>query len=447
MYSERRQFSFRTGFITAMILVLVSATGILGAETVNGITLEHITVQSDRNKTREPAVLRFLDMKEGDTFETVKQFQMEVEEQRQRLYNQRVFESVEADIIALGDGNYRVVFTIVDSFTLIPFPYVAYDSNYGLSLGLDITYDNAFGTMTDWYLGTYLTLGDDYNGNYGVQDYAITPVLESLKIGRQEFSIVLSQEYATNEIGEASAPSEYWTENSTFVAVGTSWEFHKNWYVGFRPMFRAQYGYKWYVVDPATSEEDRYTITWNQYVGPSRVDYMPHNFRKGYSARLVNNLSALGAAAPNSSDTEFRFTTDLTAEASVYYILGRRFNFYHRIEGYYLYNNENKYLGYNLRGVRDGTMTGNSGVFLQNSFGLDIVHWTGVFDFQIHPFFDIGYSAGGTADYTDELRYGFGADIYIFIDKVSNLTLRATIGFDPTRDFQSEILLETEYSY
>lgn len=435
--------------LVILALIYLMSISLLDAQnSFEGVEIEEILIHIDGKKTDETALAKFLDIKVGQKFPTEADLILHLLVQEQDLINERVFDdvSVKYSLTDVNPDKAIVNVRVKDSWTLIPIPYVSYNSNTGLKIGIETTYDNAFGSMTNWGLETDLTLGPDYNDKYTVKGFTINPTLNSLKIDDFRFSGGINMEYKTEVTGTPGGWSAYSSYYQTFLSFGASWEFRDDWYYAFTPELGFKYGYTWEAWD-SDSIEDRYSFIWNQTFGPARVNRVLNNFRRGYDLKLGNNLEALGSSLPDAYNTQFRFVTDLSLDGRIYYVPGKRFNFYHDVYGFIVYNDVYRDRGEYIRGVRDSTMTGSAGIFQQNSFGINVVHWKGILNLQIHPFFDYGYTWGGTAGTTDEFRYGFGADILLFIDRVSNLTLCATIGFDPTRNFTEEIIIGTGYSY
>jgi hypothetical protein len=441
-----------TGKTLRMVILtgifLVSAFVLDALDAPGNAIISRINIEIDGDKTSEIALRQFLDISEGQDFPTEADMNIRLLMQEQDLINERIFESVSVVYKVIPDmvGNYIVTVYVKDSWTFIPIPFVSYNSNTGLKIGVKTTYDNALGSMTNWSLDTDITLGPDYYSIYSVKGFTINPQLTGLKVGSLRYSGEFNQQYKTEETGDPGNWTEYKSFHQTFIAFGTSWEFSDDWYYSLFPALGFKYSYIWEIQDP-DSVEDRYNIVWNHSIGLSRVDHVRNNFRQGDDTRLGNNLKALGTSLPDAFDTHFRFVADVSFDSRIYYLLGEIFNFYHRLYTYYVYNDIYRGSGEYIRGVRDSTMTGSSGVFQQNSFGIDVVHVKGAFNLQIHPFFDYGYTWGGTAGTTAEFRYGFGADFLLFVDKAENLTLCTTVGFDPSRNFSEEIIIRTGFSY
>ena len=112
-------------------------------------------------------------------------------------------------------------------------------------------------------------------------------------------------------------------------------------------------------------------------------------------------------------------------------------------------------LGVGMRGIPDSTMDGNFVLYLNQTLGIRIWRWPGAFDFQIHPFFDIGLATGGTRDFRgwQDIRKSTGADILLFIEPVPSLSFRFSWGTDLDPDIawgeetKTEFIVRYAFSY
>ena len=55
---------------------------------------------------------------------------------------------------------HAVTVRVVDSPSFVPLPDISYDSNFGLVLSVQFHYDNAFGTMSNWFFDSYVCRGE-----------------------------------------------------------------------------------------------------------------------------------------------------------------------------------------------------------------------------------------------------------------------------------------------
>jgi hypothetical protein len=76
-------------------------------------------------------------------------------------------------------------------------------------------------------------------------------------------------------------------------------------------------------------------------------------------------------------------------------------------------------------------MSGDYGFVLNTTLGIRFWRLEGIWDAQIHPFFDIGLSVPESGFKSErDIRYGGGFDLVLFLDALPSLVARATIGVD-----------------
>lgn len=112
-------------------------------------------------------------------------------------------------------------------------------------------------------------------------------------------------------------------------------------------------------------------------------------------------------------------------------------------------------LGEPIRGIPDAAMDGSFALYLNQTLGIGLWQWKGVWDLQIHPWFDLALAHGGTRPFTtaNDIRRSLGADILLFIERVPNLVFRFSWGFDLdpavpwSRRSKREFIVQYSYSY
>ncbi|MDP3179628.1 MAG: hypothetical protein Q8M76_17100, partial [Spirochaetaceae bacterium] len=173
-------------FTLVAVLSLAPATAAFSQEAVQVIDSIEFRITG---ATTERALRTFLSidppLREGERFASPEALSAFLERKRRDLVNERVFKTVavsdEARETADGETRHAVSIEVVDAFSLFPLPYPSYDSNSGLLLGVETRYDNAFGTMTNWYLDAYLVLRPR-GGVDGVGKWRIHPRIGNLVV-------------------------------------------------------------------------------------------------------------------------------------------------------------------------------------------------------------------------------------------------------------------------
>ncbi len=440
-----------------MIIALFAGLGTVltaGESSGNIYRIRKITVDTHGGKTRTKALLKEMDLKEGDEFPNKESLEKALARQQQDLVNQRVFESAALSVKespekgTAGVKNVEISVDIMDSNTFYLIPYPKYSTNDGFRLGLKTFYDNAFGTMADFYLGTNITFKYFEDTEWENTAWTINPEINNVKIGRLDYDFGLLQQKSYSERKEGDTYLKRYKYYNTALNVSTTFHFGSDnkYYYSLNPSFGLNYAYK-----GIGYEEDRepFYFSFSHSLGYSRIDWFG-NFREGYSMSVYNALRY------TMKESDSKFTSTLGAHAKYLKILGPRLNFMTRGAVKGAINGDLDGLGSQLRGVEDSTMYGLFGMFWNMDLNIAVIKWKGVGEAQFQPFFDIGFSKRKGENFkTDkDLRYGSGADFILYLDKLKSLHARLTVGFDLSPGSPSfddwgkyEIVISSSLSY
>ena len=427
------------------LLILTLAGTALFAEEQH--IIDHFDITID-GVTRENALLREMDLKEGQVFASREEALQAVEEQKQELINTRVFNIVEMDLEELsreGDiSRYKANVFLDDTWTIIPFPYPKYDSNTGFRIGMKFFYDNALGSLNNFYLGMNLDLEFE-EGKLNPGNWTFNPQLNEVKIGDKEYNFGIMQQFSetTKKDSDGTVLEEYSYYNSEF-SVDTRFNLGNDYFYKISPSFGFNYGY-----DGDGYEEEAFYMTFGHSGGYSKVDWIK-NFREGYSLSAGNDISFKYLPAH-----ENKVTSSIDLDSRYYKILHKRLNYTNRAYGVFSFNDELTGLGDNIRGVENDTMYGIAGAFMSHDLTIGVIQWEGVGEAQFQPFFDMGVVKRENADFDrdEDFRYGAGADFILYLDAVNSLHARGTIAVDlsSSKSFSNldkyEIIITSSLSY
>ncbi len=164
-----RTVRIREKIISFCLFLAVCSMAALQAQEQAPLVIGEVVLDIE-GKTREHILLQELDLVPyEEQFATLDDLKRRAEERKQFLFNKRIFESVEADVLPTDDPSvYRVVFDIVDGSTFLPIPVGKYDSNYGAKLGVKLYDTNLFGLLSNLYIDTSIrqlnvTAVDEFN--------------------------------------------------------------------------------------------------------------------------------------------------------------------------------------------------------------------------------------------------------------------------------------------
>lgn len=420
--------------ISALFLFLALQTSLAAQTDEDGEDshiVKEIIVNVDGN-TSVSAVKAYIDIKEGDAFSTEEDVLYYLNRVEQDLINYRVFHTVETytEIINTIDGftYWRITVNVKDSWTILPIPYPKYDSNTGFRLGLKTFYNNAFGTMSDMYLGMGMTIGPNRtHGNWEVGEFNINPRWDNIRFGSILFSVGYLQSYEQQQFESEDPTKEFhYGYNRSEISIGSSVPFFRTSIsYGFTASFNMQYAYKNYL-KTRNYRESRFGFLWSHSLFIGNVDWI-ENFRTGQSASLGHGIGPVF----NPENGSFSLMNTISLTGAFYKPVGKRFNYYTRGSVFFVFNSQNSGIASQLRGIADNSMSGEWGFYLNNSFAFQFWRLEGVWDAQVHPFFDIGMASFyNEVDASKELRYSAGLDFVLYLDALPNLVARGMIGVD-----------------
>ena len=418
--------------LIALFLILPFAVAAEDVEVSHVVSEIVINVEGN---TKVPAIKKFIDIQENDKFPSEDELLRIAERERQDLVNYRVFHEVTMKAELIGEENGRVLWRITygvrDSWTILPIFYPKYDSNTGFRIGLKTFYDNAFGTMTDLYLGLGMNIGPNRStGEWEVGEWNINPRWEGIRIGSLLVSGSYLQAYEQQQFDSGVPSTEFhYGYNMSVISLKSSIPILDSGLdYGFSVAFNMKYGYRSYL-KTMNYRREPFSFGWIHSVSYGRVDWK-ENFRDGQLVSINHNIGLVA----DPTDRNYFIVNGLSLIGSFYRPFGTIFNYYGRAVAFVSFNSQRSGVAENLRGVANNAMSGDWGFYLNNSIGIQFWRLEGVWDAQVHPFFDIGLASPyGAKNLEQDLRFGAGLDFVLYLDILPNLVLRGMIGADLSR--------------
>ena len=442
--------SARSLKLAAIISLLLAAQAVFGAEKKQVIAELNYEISG---KTGEEALRRYVGLEIGDSFDSEEAFVAAVEDKKQILINYRVFDSVELErrILRQDDSTveWALTYAVVDAMTLTPIPYPKYSSSSGFRLAIRTDYYNAFGSMTDIELNTGINIQknevtdktelSEWNVTADWSGYRLNDWLK-LSFGFEES---LNQSKFTSGL---PATQYYFSYYKTTFSTKFQFDLPGKWSYFVKPFFDMRYGYE----DKASwGNMNREPLAFAATHGGSwgRVNWH-ENLRDGQSYSLQHTVKFIF----DSETGNRKVANEFDAVSTWYWEFGGLLDFYPRVGAFYIVNNQRSAVGSYLRGVDDSSMSGDWGVYCNATLAFQFWRLPGVWDAQIHPFFDIGI-AGDSSASTDinQLKYGAGVDLVLYLDALPTLVARGTIGLNLSDDISGwdklEIAVASYLSY
>ena len=395
------------------------------------VTITALTFQVENGRTSEKALRRFTAVTEGSRFDSIKAARAAVDRDIQELINLRVFRSVDAELKPAEGGhpNYSLTYRIVDAFTFIPIPLVLYSSNAG---GPQILYiqiwDNMFGSLINWFSIVNITLRDNKAGGVETGPWLFSPRISNIKTGPLNLSFGLRQERVESaRLSGLTRVSSYRYDLSALDAqLETRFGPNRRLYYTVGPLIELRYSYTDFINRGGfTRSPLSFGIKQSFFYDSTDVFF---NSRKGIRTGLTGTFRII------QTDGRWRPVFETFAEAGLYLAFDKRgrFSYYPRLALFSIFNDTAEKLGEPIRGIPDASMDGRFALYLNQTLGIGLWQWKGVWDLQLHPWFDLAFAAGGTRPFKspNDIRRALGADLLLFIERVPNLVFRFTWGFD-----------------
>ena len=409
------------------------------AQALFGADKSHVIKELDfdiTGGTRENALRSYVDLEVGDSFGSEEEFIAAIEDKRQILVNYRVFDSVELEKRMIRQDEttveWAVRYSVVDSWTFTPIPYPKYSTSSGFRLAVRTDYYNAFGSMTDIQLNTGINIQkNELSDKTELSEWNVTAEWANVRFNdwlkmTLGFEESLNQDKFTS--GEPSTQFFY-SFYKTTVSTDFQFDLPGKWSYHMKPYFDMRYSYK----DKAewgNFSEEPFAFAATHGGGWGRVNWH-ENLRDGQSYSLEHTLKFIFDT--NTGDR--KVVNEFDATSKWYWEFGEMFSFYPRVGAFYIVNNRRSGAGSYLRGIDDSLMSGDWGAYCNVSLAFQFWRLPGVWDAQVHPFFDIGI-AGDTSESTDidQLKYSAGVDLALYLDALPTLVARGTIGLNLSDD-------------
>jgi hypothetical protein len=431
------------GFVFSAFFLIGSASG--AAAQAERHVIRSLVFVID-GSTNERAIRDFTGLREALDFPSAAALATFLDRARRALVDDRVFRTVEiadeAGAPAEGRVEHRVTVRLVDSPTFAPLPNVSYDSNQGLILGVQWHYDNAFGTMTNWFLDSYVVTREE-NGSYGIGAWDLHPRIGYIMAGGLAWTLELELQREELRLWDLGSEIAAWDDYSASASIDTKLPLGGQWYYDMQPGFMGQFDTADRMGNGAYPK-DYSGPDYRQALGIGGVDWIG-NFRSGYDLRLEHFLQT------DVTPGGIGLSNEVSATALWYYPRSS-LNYYGRVRVQADFGRVPVDLGKWLRGIPDDSMSGVASAFLNQTLGIDLGLPRSILDIQVHPFFDLGTALPSARAWNPrtDIRTGAGADFLFFSDALPDIYIRCTFGLDlGTKNpfAQPEIIIDTTMSY
>ncbi len=236
-----------------------------------------------------------------------------------------------------------------------------------------------------------------------------------------------------------SATRYFYSYYQTTLGTTFSFDLPGRWSYKVKPYFDMRYAYE----DKAgwgNYNTEPFAFAASHGGGWGRVNWH-ENLRNGQNYSLEHTVKFIF-----DTDTgERKVANEFDAISKWYKTIGSMLDFYSRVGGFYIINNQRSGVGSYLRGIDDSLMSGDWGVYLNATLAFQFWRLPGIWDAQIHPFFDIGIADdSSTSTDINDLKYSAGVDLVLYLDALPTLVARGTIGLNLSDDISGWSKLEID---
>jgi len=436
----------RTSLSLLILSLTLLFTEVIQAQDSAGTyTISEISFDIDGN-TREQAIRNYLNLTDGalifDDYASMSSFATSLE---QKLLNLRVFESVEPDLRALdspaeGQKPYELRFRIKDSWTLFPLIVPTFDTNDELSLKWKINYANVAGTLMELNIDGDFGISQNLTNGLNVNYWTMETSLSNFFYKGVAYTGKWVQGYYRIMEKEGTTVKDFYTfDKSEFMLAG-NFDMGNGYFYELAPVFGLSYNYQ-DKLEGGSGDIEKEALSYGIYQrgGRNQVNWKG-NFLVGENWEgLLKSRIVPGKG----------FKAALFLSNRWYTILSPRLAFSNRVTGFTTLNDEQFKVGEYMRGVADFNLSGDNGLFINNTLSISLFNWTGIMETQIQPFMDFGIVNPAERDMNpqDDMRMSMGSDVVFFPAKITSVNLRFTFGLDlfgpGTLSDRFEMLLST----
>ncbi|MCG8452028.1 MAG: hypothetical protein MI717_02450 [Spirochaetales bacterium] len=398
------------------------------------ITIEQITTSIDGN-TRRAWLLNELQIHEGKEFESQQKLEHFFNARAIDLDKRRLFREFNWTVTWSSPTKAQISIEILDSFTFLPRPIISYSSNLGLTLGANLVYLNAYGSLMDQALWGY----------WSPSEYRVGTRLSNVVAGPFRLNLIVDQFDFLTRYGDPTGeiPVQYRStlthvslRSSIPLAPGSPWEFYLepqvNWRYNYRNYENESGLNRQQVAHPGFSFGIIGGFEWDRL-------HWQGNQRNGWHLELNNENDFYIQSGGQDIVLDFEVLGFLPVTPWL--------ELSGRIASFYAPSGLRTDAGDRLRGVVDYMTYGTLGVYttFQTAFRvLDIDRWG---ELQLRPFVDVGYVSSPEWSHGPESwEYCVGASAIIFIDILPSLALNVDFGWDFKRN-RSETIIGTAHFF
>lgn len=439
------------------VLLLLTLSGALAAQSeVPGVPVLVERIEwniADRDRwragiTREPALRKYFDIKEGEFFDSTGKLEQKVALTVKSLNLKNIYKEIDYEITYRDRDEFfdmglpreyggallaHITVSVQDSFSLYLLPYYLYDSNLGSIWGGNFKYNNAFGSLTNLQVQGYL--GDD--------NWKIGGVWENVFLGGLRGDVSLfSVQNKVKRVNDRDETVLHYTYSVLDLFLHLEFPLERGFSLSLEPGAYLPFHFRLRSYDPdyGRREFDNLEIITSGYArlgGHYTNLFWEEQFRRGVKGDLL-----FSAEGPGEDES---LTLSLDGSVSLFYRTPLSFvGMGHQLKGFYLFNGLREGAADSIRGILDHLMYGEGGIFLNNNLDIRAFKIPPVLDVHVYPLLDLGYVYNSRTPFDPhDFRMTAGFGIVLFPLFLQSLQLNLEIGYDLDDRSKSELTMQS----
>jgi len=414
-------------FTTVLLAAILARAG---AEPVYQVISDTYTITG---RTRQSVIKAIIGPAEGREFASVEEINSFTTLRQKKLDNLRSFKSSSVSA-SFGTEEAGVVpvsleTAITDGTAFVPIPYLFYNSNEGFMAGLVANAPNVLGTLQNltamdcmprppddrdrlqWTDPNFMLVVNWSNIRLDPAIFQITAMAMRMNRKIEDLGILRNKFHAIAFTGIVSAEIPVTGILSSKTTLKYSWSpDHTIDYITDESLL------PWGPIDSVLGAETGFVI--NSF-------HWEKNFRSGWKAEALGGIEY---TRPSLAADHTSYTGE--AELAGFYLATQRFNPQARISAFGRTGNPVLDVGRKIRGIRNGELRGNAGVFLNTGVQIFLAR-IGPVELHLVPCFDAVWLYTDNAE-TRQNDWGLaaGGEFLVFLDALKSLPIKFGAGYD-----------------
>lgn len=422
--NRKKLFAFLFGALFLMQLLPAQEPGVDG--TGNGAFSIRSETYDIKGRTREGALKALLGPAEGASFPNAESLEGFARDRERKLEKLRLFKSSSVTVEWEDERTANLVVSVTDGAAVVPIPYAFYNSNDGLQAGTIVNVPNLAGTLQNLFLMGLYTAPPDENDalQWTKPNFLFISSLSGINAGpvtlqfagtamrmnrnveyRGVTGVVTKVTALSGSVGVTRAITDSLSDTVSVRVAGSP----ASELVSVDDPELLVYG----PIDLSVTVKNEATVDSYDWIG---------NFRDGWK---LTAAAGWERSYPRYEGVQDSLTAE--AEAAAYRAAGI-FNPGLSVYGFAKWGNPELNLGMRTRGVRNGELTGNYGLFARSGVQTRVARFTST-EINVAPALDLFWLRERDSD-RNYVGAAVGGELLFLIDSIKSLPIKLGFSWD-----------------